>query len=219
LSKIKINEIFVSIQGEGLNIGLLSIFVRFSGCNLKCNYCDTEHHDGDAMEVDDIIKKIKEYKIEEVCITGGEPLIQLEGLKELINKLKALNYTITLETNGTIYDQIFNHVDLVSFDVKMPSSGVKSDLDIIDKLDPNITQLKFVIGNLTNDYEDAKKIINDYITSKNLKFPIIFMPVSEGKKEYTKNDIDLFRNLTIKVLDEKLNVRVLPQLHKILVIK
>lgn len=219
LSKIKINEIFVSIQGEGLNIGLLSIFIRFSGCNLKCNYCDTEHHDGEIMAVNDILKRIKDYKIKEVCITGGEPLIQLEGLKVLVKELKALNYTITLETNGTIYDEIFNLVDLVSFDVKMPSSGVKSDLDLIEKLDPTITQLKFVIGNLTSDYEDAKKIVNDYITSKNLEFPIIFMPVSEGKKEYTKNDIDLFRNLTIKVLEEKVNVRVLPQLHKILVIK
>ncbi len=219
MTRAKINEIFVSIQGEGLNIGLLSIFIRFSGCNLECKYCDTNHESCEELEIDEIIKKVKELKIEEVCITGGEPLIQLEALKELILKLKALNYTITLETNGTIYNEIFKHVDLVSFDIKLPSSGMKSNLDLIKKLDSKKTQLKFVIGNLSDDYERATKIINDYLYVENLTFPIIFMPVSEGKKEYTARDLELYKQLTIKVLTEKLNIRVLPQLHKILKIK
>ena len=219
MNKIKINEIFFSIQGEGNKIGIPTIFIRFSGCNLDCNYCDTYHQKGDMMSVDRIMEEITKYPVKEVCITGGEPLIQLTPLKLLILKLKQHGYVITLETNGTFYDDILNHVDLVSFDIKLPSSGVQSNPDLIKYLDPKRTQLKFVIGNLEEDYKKAKEIIQmDYISRKN-DFSIIFMPVSWGKTEYINKDYKLLKNLTDKVLQDQLNVRVLPQLHKILNVK
>lgn len=219
MNKIKINEIFFSIQGEGNKIGIPTIFIRFSGCNLDCNYCDTYHQKGDMMSVDKILEEIKKYPVKEVCITGGEPLIQLTPLKLLILKLKQQGYIITLETNGTFYDEILNHVDLVSFDIKLPSSCVKSNPDLIKYLDPKRTQLKFVIGNLKEDYETAKKIIQLENISKEKDFTIIFMPVSWGKAEYSEKDYELLKNLTKKVLQDQLNVRVLPQLHKILNVK
>ena len=96
---------------------------------------------------------------------------------------------------------------------------MESNLELVSKLNPNNTQLKFVIGNLAGDYEKAKEImISHGLTEKNA-FPIIFMPASEGKRNYTKKDNELFAKLTNRVLQDKLNVRVLPQLHKILGIK
>ncbi|NHI90864.1 MAG: 7-carboxy-7-deazaguanine synthase QueE [Candidatus Lokiarchaeota archaeon] len=214
-----INEIFFSIQGEGNKIGIPTIFIRFSGCNLDCSYCDTDHQQGTMMSVDRIIEEIKKYPVKEVCITGGEPLIQLKPLKLLILKLRQNEFVITIETNGSFYNEIFEHVDLVSFDVKLPSSHVKTDLSLIKFLNPENTQLKFVIGNLEEDYEIAKRIIlTDYI-SKEKKFQIIFMPVSEGKTQYTAKDYKLLKAITDKVLEDQLKVKVLPQLHKILNVK
>ncbi|MHA1786543.1 MAG: 7-carboxy-7-deazaguanine synthase QueE [Candidatus Helarchaeota archaeon] len=216
---IKINEIFPSIQGEGNKIGLTSVFIRFSGCNLNCSYCDTAHEEGELMKVDQIIEIVEKMGFREVCITGGEPMIQLEELKRLVRELKHKGHTITLETNGTFYDELFEEIDLVSFDIKLPSSKMESKLDLIPHLNPNNTQLKFVIGNFEEDYEKAKEIINLDVISNKQRFSIIFMPVSKGRFAYTKSDNDFLEKLARQVLKDKLNVKVLPQLHKILNLK
>ncbi|MHA1798203.1 MAG: 7-carboxy-7-deazaguanine synthase QueE [Candidatus Helarchaeota archaeon] len=216
---IKINEIFPSIQGEGNKIGLTSVFIRFSGCNLNCSYCDTAHEEGELMKVDQIIEIVEKMGFREVCITGGEPMIQLEELKRLVRELKHKGHTITLETNGTFYDELFEEIDLVSFDIKLPSSKMESKLDLIPHLNPNNTQLKFVIGNFEEDYKKAKEIINLDVISNKQRFSIIFMPVSKGRFAYTKSDNDFLEKLARRVLKDKLNVKVLPQLHKILNLK
>jgi len=98
--KYKINEIFYSIQGEGRNTGMPAQFIRFSGCNLKCSYCDTNHKFYEEYNCEDIINELKKVKCKNVVITGGEPLLQLD--EDLMRSLRMNGYNILIETNGTI---------------------------------------------------------------------------------------------------------------------
>lgn len=95
----KINEIFHSIQGEGRYTGYPMIFIRFSGCNLKCDFCDTDFHNYKLYSITDIKEKIYKYDCNRICFTGGEPTLQLN--RELIDELKHLGYILHIETNGT----------------------------------------------------------------------------------------------------------------------
>lgn len=109
--KLLLNEIFVSIQGEGINVGLPFIFVRFHGCNLRCAWCDTaytwETSSPIITTVDEVVEEIKklseEYNLKRVCITGGEPLMQMECFMALVQYLYTLGFFIAVETNGTFY--------------------------------------------------------------------------------------------------------------------
>ena len=101
--KYKVNEIFYSLQGEGFWTGTPMVFVRFSGCNLQCPWCDTSHEDGVEMTVDEIadaVAKADTGDSRRICLTGGEPLLQVD--EELIRYLKSLNYRLHVETNGTL---------------------------------------------------------------------------------------------------------------------
>lgn len=95
----KVNEIFYSIQGEGFFTGTAAIFVRLSGCNLRCPFCDTEHNEGSVMSVADIANAVSKYPARLVVITGGEPSLQLT--EELLDALHGLNKFVAVETNGT----------------------------------------------------------------------------------------------------------------------
>ena len=119
---MKVCEIFYSIEGEGIEIGRLEVFVRLSGCNLRCKWCDTKYawEEGKEMSVDEVIKEIKKYPCKSVSITGGEPLLQREEVFELVKKLKEMGYWIQINTNGTIFDErIFRLVDLITMDCKL----------------------------------------------------------------------------------------------------
>jgi len=98
--RYKINEIFYSLQGEGFWVGRPAVFIRFSGCNLRCPFCDTNHWEGVFMSVDDIIFAVKEYPTDFVVLTGGEPALQIDSV--LLRRLRQLGYYIAIETNGTI---------------------------------------------------------------------------------------------------------------------
>ena len=100
---MNINEIFYSIQGEGKWTGLPNIFVRVTGCNLRCSYCDTKYayYDGKEMSINEILDHIDKYPCKHVCITGGEPLLQ-HDTTDLISAFIKRNYKISLETNGSI---------------------------------------------------------------------------------------------------------------------
>ena len=126
MMKAKISEIFESIQGEGVYQGKKQVFVRFFGCNLSCDFCDTELASYKELRVDDIINDISFYKDHHsVSLTGGEPLLQIEFLKELAKRLKSEGKTVYLETNGTLADnleQVIDYVDIIAMDFKLPSS-------------------------------------------------------------------------------------------------
>ena len=133
--KGNIKEIFASIQGEGLLIGVQQIFIRFCGCNLSCNYCDTDFSSSfkeySADELIDYLKSNFDFNtINSVSLTGGEPLLSVDFLKEFLPKLKLPVY---LETNGTIYEKledIINEIDYISADIKLPScSGLQNSFE------------------------------------------------------------------------------------------
>ena len=102
MTTLIINEIFYSIQGEGLWMGRQNTFIRTSGCNLRCSYCDTPqaYDQGEERSIDEILSKILKFSCKYICITGGEPLIQ-ENINELLVQLSNQSYNICLETNGS----------------------------------------------------------------------------------------------------------------------
>ncbi|RLF44309.1 MAG: hypothetical protein DRN29_08695 [Thermoplasmata archaeon] len=200
---MKINEIFFSIEGEGKNAGLPTIFIRTTGCNLRCNYCDTKYayFEGEEMDLKQILKKIKKWNCKRVCITGGEPLLQNE-LPSLINMLIYNKYKIKIETNGSLdISEIAKKEVMISVDIKCPSSGMHEkmwmeNIFLLRKKD----ELKFVIGD-KRDYEYAKDIIKKYLP----KCEIIMQPVW-GKA----------KGLANWILNDELNIRLSLQIHKIL---
>lgn len=133
-NKAKIAEIFDSIQGEGPYIGYRQIFIRFCGCNLLCDYCDTEFENGLFYTVEDLIDAIGKYDIDgvhSISLTGGEPLLHYEFLQKFLPELKKLNVKIYLETNGTLpkaLEFVAEHIDIISMDFKVDSSSKIGDL-------------------------------------------------------------------------------------------
>ena len=111
---MRVNEIFYSLQGEGFNTGTPAVFIRFSGCNLRCPFCDTEHQDGKEMTEGEIIEEVSRYKANLVVVTGGEPALQLT--ESLVEMLHLLGKTVAVETNGT--RQLPNNVDWITLSPK-----------------------------------------------------------------------------------------------------
>ncbi|MEM0492808.1 MAG: radical SAM protein [Candidatus Thermoplasmatota archaeon] len=201
-----VNEIFYSIQGEGSWMGLPNIFIRLTGCNLRCLFCDTTYayDQGFEMSIDEIIKEVERYPYRFICITGGEPLIQQETL-ELIDNLVAKGYTICIETNGSISVKplVSKQRVMISLDVKCPSSNMHKNMNLYNiSLMRSSDQLKFVIKDRV-DYDYAKKIINAYRPSCN----IFFQPV------YRILDPQV---LSGWILSDGLPVRISLQIHKMI---
>jgi len=145
--QLKINEIFFSIQGESTWVGHPTVFVRTSGCHLRCTYCDTTYayHEGSMMSVDEILREVDKHSARYVCVTGGEPLLQ-NGVYELMSRLCDLGYHVSLETSG---DKNCAQVDprvKKIIDVKTPDSGEPGAFDLanLQLADVN-TEFKFVI--------------------------------------------------------------------------
>jgi len=200
---MKIYSIFKSIQGEGLTIGAPTTFIRTSGCPLRCTYCDTTqaYDTGEQMTLDAIMKKVEKFGTRNVCLTGGEPLAQRDAPK-LVQMLLDVGFKVVVETNGAMpLDELPCTESLtISMDIKCPSSGESEKMlfDNIEMLGPT-DQLKFIISD-DKDYAYAKEILEKYSP----KCEVIFTPV--GGKD--------LKAIAEKVLKEKLEVRVLPQLHK-----
>lgn len=123
----KINEIFYSLQGEGFYTGTPSVFVRFSGCNLKCPFCDTDHADGRLMTDDEIIEEVKRYACNRIVLTGGEPGLWIDD--EFINKLHDNGFYVCIETNGT--RRLPSSIDWVTCS---PKEGAEVVLEHIDEM-------------------------------------------------------------------------------------
>lgn len=203
---LNVHSIFKSIQGEGQLIGLPMVFVRLSGCPLRCRWCDSEdsrESRGEVMDIDQIIEKVQKSSVTAVCLTGGEPLAQ-SGSITLMNRLVDSGFLIQLETSGAlpIEEVPCTEQVMISMDIKCPSSGMDNRMKFtnIELLSP-FDQIKFVVQD-ERDYEYAKKTIEKFEP----KCPVIMTPVGGVDMKF----------LAEKVLRERLNVRVLPQLNKII---
>lgn len=205
---LRVCEIFYSLQGESSFAGRPCIFVRLSGCNLCCSYCDTRYalDEGYEMDVGEILAKVKSYPCSLVEITGGEPLCQPESIK-LMDKLLARDYNVLLETNGSL-DLAEVPDDVIKIvDVKLPGSGCwgsfyKGNLDFLECLD----ELKFVMSG-REDYDAAKGFLEEHDLWEH---DILFSPVTERLEP---------SQLAAWILEDALKVRMQLQLHKLLQIK
>ena len=206
MTQLKIFEIFYSLQGESSRVGLPTIFIRLSGCPMRCHYCDTAYafQGGSMMTVDEIMEAIKKYHTHYVTVTGGEPLAQ----KEVLNLLKVLadqNFKVSLETGGGLSIKEVDPRIKIILDIKTPESGEEKknyweNLNFIHLKD----EIKFVLCS-REDYNWAKKIINQYKLPE--KCDVLFSPV------YQKlNNTDLGN----WILEDQLPVRMQIQLHKLL---
>ncbi|RZB37582.1 MAG: 7-carboxy-7-deazaguanine synthase [Desulfobacteraceae bacterium Eth-SRB2] len=202
-----VNEIFYSIQGESIHSGRPCIFIRLTGCNLRCSYCDTRYayEQGVNMKITEIMNHIDAYTCRLVEITGGEPLLQSET-PILIYRLLENGYEVMLETNGSLDISRVDGRCIKIVDIKCPTSGEsdKNDMKNLKRLGSK-DQIKFVIGNRI-DYEYAKETID----STGPDFPedqILFSPSSEEIAP---------AQLAEWILEDSLNVRLHLQLHKII---
>lgn len=200
-----INEIYPSIQGESTYAGLPCLFIRLTGCNLRCNYCDTEYafHEGKEMSVDDLITVVEQSGHDLIEITGGEPLLQ-NDVFELIDSLVLKNKTVLIETSGSVDIKPVNDKAIIIMDLKCPSSDMsaKNNWSNLDKLDSKTDELKFVIKN-REDYDWVLKILSK--TKINERIKTLFSPVH--------GELDP-KILAEWILEDRLNVRLQVQIHK-----
>ena len=201
---LEVTEIYKSVQGESTYMGLPCIFIRLTGCNLRCVWCDTAHafHDGEKLSIHQIIDKVKSYDIKLVEITGGEPLLQKEVFP-LMESLLKNKFKVMLETSGSLAINNVPAKVIKIIDLKCPGSGEenKNLWENLNHLTPT-DEIKFVIADKA-DYEWSKKVLQDYELDK--KVPVLFSPVFEKLK---------LKDLTEWILEDNLPVRLHTQLHK-----
>ena len=201
---LKVNEIFHSIQGESTHAGRPCVFVRLTGCNLRCAWCDTEYafYEGEDLTVEQVVERVAAYGCGLVEVTGGEPLMQA-GSIDLMERLLADGYEVLLETGGSlsVRDVPLEVIKIVDF--KAPSSGMagKNRWSILDDLAPH-DEVKFVIGDRA-DYDWARARIEEHGLVG--RYTILFSPVF-GKLEP--------RTLAGWFLQDRLQARLQLQLHK-----
>lgn len=212
MTKLTVSEVFFSLNGEGLHSGVPTIFVRLTGCNLRCAWCDTQYawEGGVETSVGDVVEEVNACDngfCEWVLITGGEPLTQ--DITSLVTALRSSGYKIGVETNGSLYADVLNSVDFISADLKPPSSkNPTADFTTFNKIIHAIQkrsgQVKAIIAD-ENDYHFVKTLVETY------KWPVPFiLQPCWGHMTYDELCSLYFRS----PLPTK-SVRVLTQLHKI----
>ncbi|HEY6641157.1 7-carboxy-7-deazaguanine synthase QueE [Povalibacter sp.] len=204
--RLKLTEIFLSIQGEADSVGWPTVFVRLTGCPLRCGYCDTAYafHGGEWHSLEQILEKVAGFGVRHVCVTGGEPLAQ-KSCVELLRRLCDAGYQVSLETSGAmdISDVDARVVRVV--DMKTPASG-EVERNRYDNLDRMRTgeQVKFVICG-REDFEWSRDLVKKQ--SLNERCTVLFSPSHQQVEP---------RDLAQWILDERLPVRLQVQLHKYL---
>jgi len=204
-STLRITEIFYSIQGEASTSGLPTVFVRLTGCPLRCTYCDTEYafHGGEKMQIAQIVEKINAFNCPLVCITGGEPLAQ-PNVNTLMDVLCEQGNQVSLETSGAIDVSKVNPGVTKVIDIKTPSSNESSKNKVENFLYLNEKDIcKFVVGN-EDDFDWAKRFIKEHLSNNS---NIYFSPVTPGMDP---------KALAELILRDGLTVRLQLQLHKYL---
>ena len=223
--KIKVKEMFVSTQGEGPFVGHRQLFVRFCGCNLACEYCDTDFTLQDnlsAYTVEDLSLEINKHKdIHSVSFTGGEPLLHAKFLKDLLPRLDKKVY---LETNATLADElaeVLPLVNIISADIKLPSAtGIKDTFSKHDKFFSVARQNKDV-------YLFAKMVFDEKVTDEEIEqatqlakkyaIELILQPKTDVSGHLPSNEV--VERVFTKCLRNTPNVRLIPQVHKFLDIR
>ncbi len=205
-NRLKITEIFFSLQGEALTVGIPTTFIRLTGCPLRCQYCDTEYafSGGEWMKLEQILIQVAANKTQYVTVTGGEPLAQKACL-ELLSMLSNAGYRVSLETSGALDISVVDSRVVKVMDIKTPGSGEEQrncldNLHFINQQD----QIKFVICD-EQDYEWSKVMLQQH--KLNDRCEVLFSPSFE---QLAATD------LADWILRDALPVRMQMQLHKLL---
>lgn len=215
---LRVTEIFYSLQGEALTAGLATIFIRLTGCPLRCVYCDTAYafSGGRRWALADIVQYIGRFPCKRVCLTGGEPLAQPNAI-ELMCQLVDLGYEVSLETAGALSVQDVPKAVSKVMDLKTPSSG-EADKNLWQNLDYLTLhdQLKLVIMN-RQDYEWAKQKVEQYQLDKRVGV-VWFSPMFEMQSpdQNARGVPNLATDLAEWILADALPVRLQLQLHKLI---
>lgn len=226
--KAKIKEIFTSIQGEGPYVGIKQLFIRFCGCNLNCDYCDTDSTDSNffdctPQELKDQVEKFDLKTVHSISLTGGEPLLWTGFLKEFLplvatNSAQTSKNKIYLETNSTLntkLEDIIDMIDIISADIKLPSaSGIENSFATHDeffktarKYDKELfAKIVFDENILDDEISHCLKLAEKY------QLPLILQPKMHGDDFATTKEkiFEVFN----KFLLQHPNTRVIPQVHK-----
>lgn len=205
--QLRITEIFLSLQGESKTVGLPTVFVRLTGCPLRCHYCDTAYafSGGEIKTLEEIVSSVKGFTVQHVTVTGGEPLAQ-PGVHNLMRKLCDEGLSVSLETSGALsIAQVDDRVTSV-VDLKTPDSGEshRNLWENIAELKPT-DQVKFVICSRT-DYEWAKFKVDEYGLQTRVE-EVLFSPSFDAVAP---------RQLADWIVEDRLAVRMQVQLHKLL---
>ena len=206
MKSLRITEIFHSLQGESTTVGLPTVFVRLTGCPLRCNYCDTAYafNGGGMISIDDILMQVGAFGCEHVCVTGGEPLAQPNCI-DLLKRLCDAGHSVSIETSGARDISAIDPRIMIVMDLKTPDSGEceKNMLTNLPYLKPT-DQIKFVLCS-QNDYQWARAMIAEHTLDK--KTQLLFSP-SWGQLNPT--------TLADWIINDRVPVRFQLQLHKIL---
>ena len=203
---LKINEIYASIQGESSHTGLPCIFIRLTGCNLRCSWCDTAYafYAGNDLTIEETLQKVDTFGLPLVEITGGEPLLQ-EDVYPLMEALLKKGYRVMLETSSALpIDKVPQRVIKI-LDIKCPGSGEekKNHLENLKLLSPH-DEVKFVLLDRA-DYEWSRDLLRKYDLAPSTQ--VLFSPV------YDKLNL---KDLSQWILKDRLAVRLQTQLHKVI---
>lgn len=206
MAQCRITEIFYSLQGESRTVGLPTVFVRLTGCPLRCGYCDTEYafYGGEKMDIADIVKQVASYNPRYVCVTGGEPLAQPNCIP-LLSAICDLGVEVSLETSGAMDISKVDPRVVKVMDLKTPGSGEESknrysNIELLCQQD----QLKFVICN-RQDYDWARTKLDEYQLDERCE--VLFSPIHGELKP---------ADLADWIVEDNLPVRMQLQLHKYL---
>lgn len=203
---LKVNEIYASIQGESSYTGLPCVFIRLTGCNLRCSWCDTAYafYEGRDLTLEDIMFQVENFSLPLVEITGGEPLMQ-ENVYPLMNSLLDKGYRVMLETGGAISINKVPEEVIKILDIKCPGSGEekKNHLENLKLLTPH-DEVKFVLIDRA-DYEWSRDLLQKYNLPSSVQ--VLFSPV------YEKLEL---KDLSKWILKDRLPVRLQTQFHKVI---
>jgi 7-carboxy-7-deazaguanine synthase len=214
--ELTINEIFHSIQGEGTCAGRPCVFVRLTGCHLRCAYCDTAYafHEGSRMRIDAVVERVRQHRCDLVQITGGEPLLQAH-VHELMKGLADLGRTVLLETSGACDISACDPRVIRIVDVKTPDSGEskRNDWSLLENL-RGLDEVKFVICS-RRDYEWSRDLVGRHGLDRRVA-SVLFSPVHEmpAAGELAGAAGMPLRQLADWILADDLPVRLQPQIHK-----